>query len=350
MLLLLVVYTGTDYSSAVSSTTDLQPCWVDNPVTEHYAGQVGIARDIYTGNERPIVISRSRALRRLSDQLSIPVESDIDEHTLSVKLGSHTAYFTNDYTKDGYVYSFAQLDNSSPISKQCTVAHCLLESCSPSWLCQPGTEDEAAVLGVSYLASTPNMQQQKAIENAALIAQYMYGVNVKAQQNLFTSADRSNQFSILETNQNLTALETNQASYGVTNSCTVNSSLFIRLKLNTPTGSLAPVPAGDLSWISNPKYNGYDGAVGSVEKRVASGLISDQIKLAVKRAAVQLALEKNAHVKEELLDIQLDKNGTLFVSSIDQNTDVNIKIRVAAIHYLPNSDNLFKVLVWVVRI
>lgn len=346
LALLAAIYSG----FLPAATTDLQPCWMDNPITDQYSGQIGIARNIYTGGERPIVKSRTRALQQLAERLSVPIETVIDEDTQAIALGSHTAFFTNDYKKDGYIYSFAQLDSNTPISNQCDITQCSLESCTPAWLCQPSAQNEPAVVGVSYLASTPNMQQYKAIENASLIAQYMYGVNVSAQQHLFTSADKSNQFSILKTDQQLTALRPNQITYSITNSCTINSSLFVRLKLNTKDYPLDLTPADNLNWITNPKYKGYDGAVGSVEKRVASGLISDQIKLAVKRAAVQLALEKNAHVKEELLDIQLDKNGSLFVSSIDQSTNVNMNIRLAAIHYLPNSDELFKVLVWVIRI
>jgi len=354
LVLLFLSFIANDVvSETVTDTTtaELQPCWLENPVTDKHSGQIGIARDLYTGGELPIVKSRKKALQALATQLNIELPSpELTKDTKSINLGPHTIYFTNEYSKEGYVYSYAQLDNKEPLSEQCEVNACALENCSPEWLCQPSTLSEAGVLGVSYIATSPSVQQNKAIENAALTAQYMYGVNINANQHLFISADKTNQFSILNTSQQITAINPLQTSYLVTNSCSVNSSLFVRLKLNITNLEPANTFSASNEWISNPKYKGYDGAVGSVEKRVASGLISDQITLAIKRALVTLALEKESNIKEELLNIEFEKGGTIYVSSTDQNTQVDLKARVAGIHYLPNSDELFKVLVWVIRI
>jgi len=73
--------------------------------------------------------------------------------------------------------------------------------------------------------------------------------------------------------------------------------------------------------------------VGSVERLVASGLVSDQIKLAIERAAVQLAFEKHTNVSEDLLQVTFGKGGIIHVSQIAENTQVELKARVMQNHF-----------------
>jgi hypothetical protein len=102
--------------------------------------------------------------------------------------------------------------------------------------------------------------------------------------------------------------------------------------------------------MTNPKYKGFDGAVGSAEKMVASGLFSDQIKLAIKRAIVQLALEKESNISEDLLNIDYESGGSIYVSSINNHARVDMKVKVLSLHITANESGVTQVYAWVGRL
>jgi len=90
--------------------------------------------------------------------------------------------------------------------------------------------------------------------------------------------------------------------------------------------------------------------VGAVQRPVASGLISDQIKLAIKRAAIQLAFEKESTVSEELIVIQYDSGNALLVSNIKEDTNVKLKAKVLSIHFKEGKGDRLEVFAWLARI
>jgi len=73
------------------------------------------------------------------------------------------------------------------------------------------------------------------------------------------------------------------------------------------------------------------------------------LKLAIKRAIVQLALEKESHLKEELINIDYSSGGSLLISSIDENVKITIKAKVLGLHIASDNDDQLKIFVWVSR-
>jgi hypothetical protein len=69
-----------------------------------------------------------------------------------------------------------------------------------------------------------------------------------------------------------------------------------------------------------------------VQGRVASSLLSDKIKLAIKRGLIELAKAKNTRVSEELLTIA-HTNNIYQVSFINQDTDITLYARVNGVYF-----------------
>jgi len=335
-----------------------QACWIEQPINGNRVGQFGLARDIYFGGEQPKAISRKRAVASLADYLApdLDIDSvleDVDEKTESLQLAGKTIHFVDDINIEGYVHSFASLSgqtlNQQKDLEQCQPKACDISACSPSWLCTPSTKDEIAMLGVSYRATTPVKQHAKSIENALMQAEYMYGVDIVAHKDLQQRNSDYFRYNILRQNGNVDTGEQESLSYAVTDRCFSRGTLYSRVALY---GNLKPAetkPILDTKWLTNPKYLGYDGAVGAVQRPVASGLISDQIKLAIKRAAIQLAFEKESSVSEELIVIQYDSGNSLLVSHINEDTNVQLKAKVLSIHFKEGKGDRLEVFAWLAR-
>lgn len=336
--------------NVITVEADTLPCWFENPVSEGRTGQIGLARNLYIGGKKPLVKSRERAYQKLATYLGISAKlPEMDVETQSVKLGSHTVYFTNDLELDGYVYSYAQLDNNNAISTQCPRSACSLSQCSPAWLCTASTDKELAQLGVSYLTSDPGKQYDRATDNALKLAQYQFGSHVEAQKRLVSLSGGSAQYNALRQSNSVEQLGFQNIEHIATQSCKKNNTLFTRIAfpgLSPLANTLAP---NDKSWMTNPKYKGFEGAVGSVEKKVSSGLFSDQVNLAIKRAIVALALEQHSELSEEQLLIQYQSGGDLWVSTIKENTNLVLKASVLSFHVVEGSDDSVAVHVWVAK-
>lgn len=270
------------------------------------------------------------------------------KHTKSINSGEHTIYLSDEYYSNGFVYSYAVLDQQNFNKTYCAASKCQLSQCSPSWLCRPGANNETAVLGVSYFTSHPSRQQDVAIENALVFANYLYGVNVTATKNLYTVSTNSETKSFLTMQDSIRNNNQSPIRHLLINQCKSNSTQFTRVAIYDVMETSTVVDNNDLGWLKNPKYQGYDGAVGSSEKIVASGLFSDQIKLAVKRAVVQLALEKESNLTEELLNISYRSGGSLMVSSINENVQIDLRAKILNLHITADINNKIKVYAWVV--
>jgi len=329
------------------------PCWFEAPSNETRIGLIGAANGIFDGLKKPFIKSRKNAYLAFSNYLSIqPSENvDISENTKSVKLGNHTIYFLDEYYSDGVIYSYAQLDNAQFDKKRCKASDCIIAKCSPKWLCDLNSSQKINVLGVSYLTYLPSKQQNVAIRNALLTAKYLYGVDVDAATKFYTAKSNNQQINILNARSSIEASSNSKIpSFLVTNQCKSEGMLFTKVKFNIENKLTPKFKNNDLKWLTSPKHNGIDGAVGSTEKRVVSGLFSGQIKLAIKRAIVQLALEQESNIKEEFLTIEYESGGSLIIRSIDESVQINIKAKVIGLHVTADEYNELKVFAWVSKI
>lgn len=328
------------------------PCWLEQPVSDSRVGQIGIARSISAdGSKNPEVRSRLTAVENLVPYLGYPDTTglEISADQDSVSLAGQQIEFAKDYSQDGYVYSYAQLSGKSASNESCPMRSCDLSNCEPKWLCNPHGEKEAGLLGISYRTSSPESQYRKAVDNALLQAEYILGIKVDATQRLKTVANSREHLSILRTQSNVSS-GSNQHRYLITDSCRNHGTLYLRMSMPDFTAQNFSSKEQSEQWMKNPKYKGYDGAVGSVERPMASGFFSDQLDLAIKRAAVQLAFEKNTHLKEDLLNVQHSDGGTFYISTIDQSTNVAMKVRVLGLHFKPTDTDKVKVYTWIARV
>ncbi|MBV1881219.1 MAG: hypothetical protein KUG82_06275 [Pseudomonadales bacterium] len=343
-------------TTAVYPGLESQPCWLERPVNGESIGQFGLARDIYIGGETPKTKSRKRAVNSLADYMALDTNinhilNDIDDDTLSIELKGRTLHFVNDFSIDGYVYSYAMLDNAlTAASQQCAAKVCDLAACDPSWLCTPSKNEQIAMLGVSYLATSPVEQHYKSIENALLQAEYMYGVKVESSKDLRQVDSQYIRYNILRQQNYVSTGERERLSYAVTDRCYSESTLFSRVALYGNVSHSKIKPIVDIQWLTNPKYLGYDGAIGAVQRPVASGLLSDQIKLAIKRAAIELAFEKESNVSEELVVVQYKSGNSLLIRYINEETNVELKAKVLSIHFKEGEDHTLEVFAWLARL
>lgn len=331
-----------------------QACWLEQPITEERVGQFGLARDLYIGGDTPITKSRKRAVASLADYLAVSqdIESvleNVNDKVDSVSLNGKTLYFSGEFSLDGYAYSYATLEKTEP-SKQCSTQSCNISACQPSWLCTPSKGDQVAMLGVSYQATSPLEQHYKSIENALMQAEYMYGVDIVAQKNLRQTNSDYFRYNVFQQDGDVSTGTQEALSYAVTDRCSSQGNLYSRVALYGDIRQSKAKPVTNNAWLKDPKHLGYDGAIGSVQKPVASGLISDQIKLAIKRAAIQLAFEKQSDVSEDSVIIQRGDNSTLLISHINENTNVKLHAKVLSIHFKESEGGQLEVFTWLARI
>ena len=353
ILFLVSCTTVESMQSKNASYSESIPCWFENPSNESRIGVIGAANGIFDGLTKPYIKSRKNAYLAYANYLSIPPSDNIEilADTKSVKLGQHTIHFLDEYFNEGVIYSYAQLDSPEFENKVCKASNCNISQCSPAWLCDLNNDETINVLGVSYLTYLPAKQQSVAIRNALLTARYLYGVDVDAANSFYTAKSNNQQINILKQRSSVEASsEKETLKYLVTNQCLANGTLLARVNFNIKNKMSAKFNDNSPEWISNPKFNGIDGAVGNTDRRVVSGLFSGQVKLAIKRAIVQLALEQQSNIKEEFLTIEYESGGSLIIRSIDESVQINLKAKVIGLHVTADKDNELKVFAWVSKV
>ncbi|RUM92730.1 MAG: hypothetical protein DSZ28_09220 [Thiothrix sp.] len=147
------------------------------------------------------------------------------------------------------------------------------------------------------------------IKNALFQAEYLYGVKIVANKELSQAQTGGQQFSIKFENSDVDIGGEEKPNYFIANQCQKNGTLFSNVKIVGNLDKKSVVRVDDLAWFTNPKHFGDDGAVGVVDWLVASGLVSDQIKLAIKRASTELAFEKNSQISGRTTVKTSDDNG-----------------------------------------
>jgi|GEM_PF-2712069 len=326
-----------------------QPCWLQKPVTADQHGQVGVARNLSAGADKPETLSRQRAVERLCQSLGKNCTQDqINSAVEAGQIDNQTLYF-EDFAQAGSLFSYAALQ---PIpTNLCPLERCDLTACDPQWLCSPSTAKGVGVLGISYRSMSLSRQQDLATENALYQAQFLYGVDIRAAKQLRRSQSSAGRQSVLVQQNEFGGKIHPMPPYRVLAQCNSRGSLFQQveidhLKPSTLNNSAPPPP----TWLKSPKQPGFDGAVGAVERRVASGLLSDQLELAIERAAVELAFEQSSQVKASQIVVSSGAGGIISVSVTSEKTKVSLKARVADVHFEKSSRDELAAYVWLVKI
>jgi hypothetical protein len=254
-----------------------------------------------------------------------------------------------DYIDDrGMSYSIASWRGKPDNSRLCPANSCDIENCNPGWLCKASSAGSNATLGVSYRTAIPAAQYQTALDNGLLQAKLIHGSRVSSELELRTSAnDQLSQQIMYSSSRSKLLSNKGFEHYAVTDSCIFDETLALRVELLDIKADKLTVESAD--WLQQPKLNGREGAVGSVERPMASGLFSDQLKLAVKRALVQLAREIQIDVSEESLYIQSD-SGILTLSTTKETSHAVLKAQVLAFHFETVNNHQLTVHAWVERV
>jgi len=329
--------------TAAGAKDSEKPCWIESPVSQAGVGQIGLAHPISMGSRSPAQISQLRALAALCASEGIPCDHEtLDQALDAKKLGGQRVYFAN-YKDRDRVYGYAGFVRAS--STACAPSRCDISACDPAWLCTPSTKNQTGLLGVSYRATSAQAQYDAAVRNALRQAEYLYGVDVAARKQLKTVAGGIGHYSLFYSQGEVDTGERERLAYHMAHQCQSQSTLFTHIVIDKAFDNIADIPADDPSWIQNPKYKGIDGAVGVVEKLTASGLMSEQIKLAIKRAAIQLAFEKYSVVSAHA-DVRFGNQGQVFISIVKEKTDIELKAQLIKIHFEQTPGKSIKVFAW----
>jgi len=346
LLVALITTTYSAFAQLTSSFDGQQPCWMESPVTNKNIGQVGIARNLWIGGPKPEELSLSRAINALCHLRGRDCDAELLASAIESKSLFGANLHFNHFTKNGYLYSYA---GYSPANEaMCEPLTCSIAQCEPAWLCNPSITGDSAVLGISYRAMNPAQQARLSIKNGLYQAEYLYGVKIKARNTLVQGQISNHQFSLQKQEGNVDAGDRETWSYYVKQQCQAEDTLYSQILL-VGVEKLVQDTVMDLAWLKNPKANGLDGAVGSAEKPAANGLISKQIEIAIKRAAITLAFEKYAAVNTKDIIVTHNKNGTISIRNVSEETDVELKAGVKQIHFEDTPGPFLKVYVWLVK-
>ncbi|WP_416395217.1 hypothetical protein [Allohahella sp. A8] len=346
--LALVSIAITLFGLAVSANAEEAPCWMETLVTPGNLGQIGIARNIHTGGTPPKALSEMRAISGLCNTLAMACDDDFLKKTRDEKLLAGRPLFFDSFIRNGQIYAYAAF---SPVdTKQCKASACRIDDCDPAWLCSGAVESKPALLGISYRSMSTYRQTLNAMENALLQAEYMFGVDVEASSELNQGRIGEQNYLIYHQEGNVDTGAREVLPFHIAHQCESGDTLYQQVVLDLSLEEKIRLDNGDLGWVNNPKHLGLDGAVGIIDKRAASGLVSDQVKLAIKQAAIQLAFEKSTDVTEDNLVVTSDAAGLVHITKINQQTNNSLKARVMRIRFDRPEGAALRAMAWLVII
>ena len=331
----------------IAAEVNSKPCWYNNPVSKDRIGAVGLARNLDIDTIKPIQYSRQRAIDALSNYLNIkkiPEPNEIDISIDKVYLNGLKITFDDEYEENGYLFSYAFYGEEGP-SNKCDSNSCNFYECNPRWLCEPSYDGTASLLGTAYQSDNLWTQYRLAKNSALKQLESVFGIKVNSEDTFVSQATALNSVNIASSNSNIKLANfQNPVRYIVKNICWKNKQLFLRLgfpdlpKLTTISSN---------RWMYEPVVDGHEGAIGSVQGNVASGLLSEKISLAINRGLLELAKSVNSEVTENLLEIE--RNGEYYhLSVITQKTKVELKARVNGLHFSRTPSGI-SVFAWLVR-
>jgi hypothetical protein len=320
---------------------------------------VGIARTIAIGGPKRVVqLAKQRSAMGLSAYLGI---SELDQkaldrlikpETVEFELDGQKIRFVDHFDWQGYRYQYALL-NAPVVSIDALRSHCdkdcVPAKCEPSWMCDPMEHDKAGLVGISFRSTSLPTQYRIAVLNAIDQLRFLYGVKVQTQGWYYHAKDSLGSYRVRVRD---VEIEPSQESppkelrFLVSNSCFSGEQLFVRVV----SPDLPPMHHGveARKWIDEPNQSGHQGAVG-IASLTSDGLISSQIKLAIKRAFGGLSGTENTQIEDTVLIRQRNKARTLLWELKTRGESATISGRVQGIYFEPQDSYRMRVYVWVVK-
>lgn len=341
-------------SSLAFAPEDNPPCWLFRPAQLNRIGTIGVAGAISAETGKSHHKAGLRAVKALTDFYDLTVSEDtlkkqLEEGIRTFPIGGRTFQIVDEFKSRGRIFVYA-VEGGSPVNldslRNDCVRSCDPEKCDPSWICEPMGKDTAGFLGVSGRATTLEAQYGMAMINGVKQAGYLYGASVSSQSRFASSKTSLGVFKYRFMDGTVTE-KSDTASNGLrfimSDACFEDGQLYTRIICPDlkPLSSIAPEV-----WMKNPNTAGYNGAVGSVE-RVASGQISDQISVAIRRGIIALAQSRDIQIKDET-DIHLSKSGSFFYQDIRTKSSVTLSAKVMGVYFKPVPTGR-RVFVWVVE-
>ncbi len=339
----------------VRSKASERPCWLYQPVKGDVIGAIGIAKPISAGADKPIHLARLNALMTLTEFFNLSVQSDVLKERIAKDethfiWGTKQIRIVDHYRSKSHLYAYAvsgvgKLDIER-LRNECRKS-CKPETCEPAWLCEPMTAEVAGFLGVSDPADTLSNQYKAALLNGALQANYLYGVTVESAERFVTTKNSLGVIKMRQTDSRISGVDnasSNDLRFLLAKACFKRGKLYAQIICP----DLRPLPSiSPKIWMGNPNTNGYIGAIGSVRGMAASGLLSDKIKLAIKRGIVDLAKGKNISVSDNSI-LKISSSGGYYLGDIETKTSASVNAKVMGI-FVDTSSVSQDVYVWVVE-
>ncbi len=346
-------------SLSQSSTPAPPVCWFYQPVHRDLVGSVGIARTLAIGGPKRVMqLAKQRSVMGLSAYLNMEgldetkLDQQVKSETVELELNGQKIRFVDHFEWQGYRYQYALL-NAAEVSidalrNRCS-KRCMPEKCEPAWMCDPMEHDKAGLVGISFRATSLPNQYRIAVLNAIDQLHFLYGVKVQTQGWYYHAKDSlgSYRFRVRDVE-----VEPSQESppkelrFLVSNSCFSGEQLFVRVVSPDLTPMHHGVPAR--KWIDEPNQLGYQAAVGTASL-TSDGLISSQIKLAIKRAFGELSGTEKTQVEDTVLVGQRNRGHTLLWELKTKGESARISGRVQGIYFEPQDSYRTRVYVWVVK-
>lgn len=352
--------TGFMVPAAGADTGDLgfassTPCWLYHPIRDGRIGAVGLTSSITAGFDKPVYKARAGAITALADYLGLRLDerrlySDIKEGKRMFSFSGNPFHIVDQYQAKGVTYAYAVMGASAPALSEIRGGcrnECNPSACQPGWLCEPMDAETAGFLGVSNRATSLPSQYRAAIRNGIAMANSLYGVHVESREQSYLS--KSNSLGTMYQRISHSKLQylrdkaSNTLRYILSDACFKNEKLFARII----SPDLKPLTTAPPSvWMNNPNVGNRKGAIGS-SFRVASGLISDKVELAIKRGIVELARSKKISISQKGA-IKKTEYGSYFWKSLTSETDVTLQAVVMGV-FLQSNGSDQRVFVWVVE-
>lgn len=356
-MLLLTVFATTILLSTVWAYEEKRekPCWLFRPVTERMVGAIGIAGAVSAISGNPIHKARLKAVLSLAAfhdlKPNIPeLKKQIVNDETSFNVGDKTIRIIDHYHEDNMLFAYAAVRRLQPfdpeeISYGCNRT-CMPQNCEPSWLCEPMDTQTTGFLGVSHRASRIDKQYQHAIVNGIQQVSFLYGVRIESWARFSTVKDALGVHRLNLHKSSIKQLGSRSANglrFIMSDACYDKGKLYARIT----TPDLPPLSSVSSEvWMENPSPGEFSGAVGSAGA-VASGLVSDQLALAIRRGIVNLAEANDIKISENMA-IKKSTNGEYYYRDIRTDSDVTLHARVMGVLFKPARSGL-DVFVWMVE-
>ena len=280
------------------------------------------------------------------------MDKQVKPETVELELNGQKIRFVDHLDWQGYRYQYALLNapevTIDTLRNHCSKS-CIPEKCEPAWMCDPMEHNQAGLVGISFRATSLPKQYRIAVLNAIDQLRFLYGVKVQTQGWYYHAKDSLGSYRFRVRDVEVEPFQESlprELRFLVSNSCFSGEQLFVRVVSPDLKPMHHGVPAR--KWIDEPNQLGHQGAVGTASL-TSDGLISSQIKLAIKRAFGELSGEEKTQVEDTVLVRQRNKGRTLLWELKTKGESAMISGRVQGIYFEPQDSYRTRVYVWVVK-